>query len=89
MSLRDWWRARKKLNWSKVLRRIGRGLAVVVVIVVGTIVGTPIVSRLFEAIVKGTSEDVRNYGLLLSGIVGAILVGWRNLVAAKQADLQD
>ncbi|MFT6273248.1 MAG: hypothetical protein ACJA0F_002098 [Dinoroseobacter sp.] len=57
--------------------------------VIATIIAAMILARLIEAIVTGSSVNVRNYGLLLSGVVGAILVGWRNAVAGRQADLQD
>lgn len=59
-------------------------LAVVGVVTVGTIL-----IQLGKALLLGISVDVRNYGLLLSGVIGAGLVGWRNAVAARQAALQD
>ncbi|MFT5060039.1 MAG: hypothetical protein ACI95S_000581 [Dinoroseobacter sp.] len=83
MSLRDWLGVREVPDWMKA-RWLGAGFTVI-----ATIIAAMILARLIEAIVTGSSVNVRNYGLLLSGVVGAILVGWRNAVAGRQADLQD
>lgn len=83
MSLRDWLGLREVPDWMKA-RWLGAGFTVI-----ATIIAAMILARLIEAIVTGSSVNVRNYGLLLSGVVGAILVGWRNSVAGRQADLQD
>lgn len=83
MSLRDWLGVREVPDWMKA-RWLGAGFTVI-----ATIIAAMILGRLIEAIVTGSSVNVRNYGLLLSGVVGAILVGWRNSVAGRQADLQD
>jgi uncharacterized protein YjbI with pentapeptide repeats len=41
------------------------------------------------AVIQRDHEAVRNLGLLLTGVIGAGLVAWRNWTASRQADLQD
>jgi hypothetical protein len=45
--------------------------------------------ELAVAVLQREHEAVRNLGLLLTGVIGAGLVAWRNWTASRQADLQD
>ncbi len=83
MSLRDWLGVREVPEWTKA-RWVGAGVSVAI-----CLIALAILFRLVVSIISPSSEGVRDYGLLMSGVIGAALVGWRNMVASRQADLQD